>query len=329
MTTMSLPPEAAALVRQCLGEGWSAAPLRGDASVRAYYRVSSADRRSYILCYYPPELRSQLRRFLAAYEAIAPLAHPPEVVGSSEAAVLQRDVGDRTLFDLLHEDREEGLRRYREAIDLLVEFQKAGAHEINPPFSAEFFATELEMAREYFVEKLMGAPSSPRLAELLRKIAENVAQHPYVLCHRDFHGENIHLIKGEIYLLDYQDMRMGPDAYDIASLLHDRAIARVIGLESELELLDYYAMKTNADAALRRRYFEALLQRSIKILGTFSRQPITRGKMHYLDFIPATLESVRRCLDELEDFRPLAELLPMDFSLDAARTRARELYEAQ
>ena len=54
--------------------------------------------------------------------------------------------------------------------------------------------------------------------------------------------------------------------------------------------------------SMRRRYFETLLQRSIKILGTFSKQPIMRGRMRYLDFIPPTLESVRRCLDELPEY---------------------------
>ena len=50
--------------------------------------------------------------------------------------------------------------------------------------------------------------------------------------------------------------------------------------------------------------------------GTFSRQPIERGKLHYLAFIPPTLESVRRCLDELPAMAPLAELLPMHIDVE-------------
>ena len=81
-------------------------------------------------------------------------------------------------------------------------------------------------------------------------------------------------------------------------------------------------------AALRQRYFETLLQRSIKILGTFSRQPIARGRMHYLDFIPATLESIQRCLEELPQYAALRDIFPLRFDPSAARERARELNEA-
>ena len=131
---------------------------------------------------------------------------------------------------------------------------------------------------------------------------------------------------------------MGPDTYDVASLLRDRGVARLLGEDTELELVDYYAewrsvgmpgrseLPHGERRSIRRRYFETLLQRSLKILGTFSKQPITRGRMWYLEFIPPTLESVRRCLDELPEYRPIGELLPMDFSADAARQRAERNY---
>ena len=108
---------------------------------------------------------------------------------------------------------------------------------------------------------------------------------------------------------------MGPDMYDMASLLRDRGVAEILG-DRELELLDLYGGD-------RHRYFEVLLQRSLKILGTFARQPIERGRLHYLDFIPSTLASVRRCLDELPEHGALARLFPMDFSLPQARERLK------
>ena len=120
---------------------------------------------------------------------------------------------------------------------------------------------------------------------------------------------------------------MGPDTYDLASLLRDRGVARIIGDDAELELLEDYRRRIGADASIRHRYFETLLQRSIKILGTFSKQPIARGRMHYLEFIPPTLESIRRCLDELPEYAALAGSFPLDFSIERARERARDLKE--
>ena len=112
---------------------------------------------------------------------------------------------------------------------------------------------------------------------------------------------------------------MGPDTYDLASLLRDRGVARIIGRDTELELVDYYGRP-------RERYFETLLQRSIKILGTFSKQPLVRGRLHYLEFIPATLDSIRRSLDELPQYAAIRDIFPLDFDLDRARERARSFH---
>ncbi len=329
MSSPALPAEAGAVLDDWLGGTWKVQALPGDASVRAYFRIACTDGRTFMLAYYPPEVRSQLQRFMQAYEAVSPHSRVPEVLQHSDAAVLQRDVGDRTLFDLIHDDHQEGVRLYRAAVDLLAGFQRSPGREINPAFTAGFFASELDMTAEYYVEKLMGVPAAVavRLDPFFRKLAENLTRHPYVLCHRDFHGQNIHVVNGVLYLIDYQDLRMGPDTYDMASLLRDRGVARLIGEESEIELVEYYARAAAAPESVRRRYFESLLQRSIKILGTFARQPITRGRMHYLEFIPPTLESICRCLDELPEFAALSDLLPMEFSIERARQRAETLKE--
>jgi len=324
MTQSALPEEAAAFLRECVGDAWSAEPLAGDASVRRYFRVKLQDGSTHMLAYYPREVRAQLRQFLDAYHAVLPHGSVPEVLRHSDAAVLQVDVGDQTLFDLLHRDRQQGIRLYRKAIEALVAFQRATSAEVNPPFSSDFFFNELEMTRAFYVEALMGVPkdSSGRLVPVFRRLTDKLARHPYVLCHRDYHGQNIHILNESLYIIDYQDLRMGPDAYDMASLLRDRGVARILGEDTELELLGYYG-DLRSDSGLRPRYFETLLQRSIKIIGTYSRQPIERGRLHYLDFIPPSIESVERCLKELPEFGDLAQVFPLRFSLDQARERVK------
>lgn len=338
-----LPVEAATALGSWLGEGWSAERLAGDASVRVYFRVTTGDGDVHMLTWYPAEVRHDLTRVLAAYRAASKHAYLPKLIEHSDAAMLQQDVGNATLFDLLHGNREEGIRWYRKAVTLLAYFQKAGAVDINPPFTGDFFFNELEMSRQFYAETLMGvsAEAAQGLKPLLRKLADNISRHPYVLCHRDYHGQNIHIFNDKLYLIDYQDLRMGPDTYDLASLLRDRGVARILGEETELELVDYYAewrlhglparseLPQGERRSMRRRYFETLLQRSIKILGTFSKQPLTRGRMWYLDFIPPTLESVHRCLDELPEYAPLAGLLPMNFSIAQARERAERIFHGQ
>ena len=325
----ALPDEAAAFLRTWVGDAWTVEPLPGDASVRRYFRIRLPDASTRMLAYYPREVRAQLDQFLNAYRAVQHHGRVPEVLQHSDAAVLQSDVGNETLFDLLHRDRKAALKLYRAAIDALVAFQRAGSCDVNPPFSSDFFFKELEMTREFYVDALMGEEeeSSRRLIPLFRRLTDSLARHPYVLCHRDYHGQNIHIVNSTLYIIDYQDMRMGPDTYDLASLLRDRGVARLIGEGEEMDLLAYYAQLRGADGDLRTRYFETLLQRSLKILGTFSRQPIERGRLHYLEFIPPTLDSVERCLRELPEFEELSGAFPLSFSMDQAQARARKLQQ--
>jgi aminoglycoside/choline kinase family phosphotransferase len=343
MTETALPADAAAMLRQWIGEAWTAEALPGDASFRRYFRIELPDGSTRMLAWYPVDVQSQLRRFLDAYASVKPTAYLPTVLHQSEGAALMEDVGDRTLYDVLHEDRAEGVKWYRKAITLLFYFQRAGGTDINPPFTAAFFRDELEMTREFYVEKLMGVPHEKtlELEPILKKLANNIARHPYVLCHRDYHGQNIHVFNDKLYLIDFQDMRMGPDTYDLASLLRDRGVARILGEDTEMDLVDYYAewravgvpgrteLPQGERRNMRRRYFETLLQRSVKILGTFSKQPVTRGRMWYLDFIPPTIESVRRCIQELPEYGALQQLLPMQFDVEAAKARAEEIFAGE
>lgn len=312
---VSVPEEVAHFLRSWLGDAWRANGLHGDASVRAYFRVATTEGAQYMLAYYPESVREGLVRFVNAYRAIGEHARVPAVLRHGDATIIQDDVGDETLFNLLLRDREEGLARYREAIDLLVAFQQAPeeARSINPPFDAAKFLSELQMTREFYVERLAGGAAGAELNEVFERVCNDIATHPYVLCHRDYHGQNLHLHNGVLYMIDYQDLRMGPDTYDLASLLRDRGVGEVIGRDGELELLAYYRERIGADEAIRQRYFANLLQRSIKVLGTFAKQAVERQRMHYLDYIPPALASIRVCCEELPEYARLLELLPMNY----------------
>lgn len=315
-TINALPQEMRDTLDEWLGpDRWSAEPLHGDASVRAYYRVEGEQER-YILAYYPPAVRPALDTFVRAYEAISPTTRVPRLIRAGGCAVLQADVGDDTLFDLLNRNRERGIVFYEEAIDLLVSFQQSPspAAALNPPFDSEKFGQELEMTLLYYVAELR-AVKDPQLHEELRAIfhelSEKVAGHPFVLCHRDYHGQNLHVNDDTLYMIDYQDLRLGPDTYDVASLLRDRGIAPVLGRKTERDLLDRYREKIGADVAMYQRYDECLLQRTIKILGTFAAQAVTRDRTHYLDYIPPALQTLRECVARLPQFERLTGVFPM------------------
>ncbi len=310
------PPELEAYLRATLGDGIAVDPLLGDASVRAYYRVTAPDGRRLMAAYYPEPVREVLGRYLSAWRAVRGRARVPNVVSHCEFAVVQQDVGDVTLFELLEREPERAYMLYRRSIDLLAQFQLAPAEagRINPPFTEQDFMRELEMTLEFWVRGMCGVADTRRLDRLrgcFRALTGAIARHPYVLCHRDFHGQNLHVFNNDIFVIDFQDLRMGPDTYDLASLLRDRGVARSLGFEAERELIDYYRDRAGSDCGLPRRYFETLLQRSIKIVGTFARQSIERERHHYLAYIPPTLESIRLCVNELPDYRDLLDAFPL------------------
>lgn len=310
------PRELVTYLRERLGERFEIEALPGDASTRGYFRISLPGGERLMAAYYPEPVREQIGRFVGAYGALSPVARVPRILHHGHCAIVQQDVGDLTLFEILETDAQKGRELYRRAIDLLVQFQSsADAGGINPPFTADDFRRELAMTREFWVEQACGISDPRRLERLTQwfdKLSSATSHHPYVLCHRDFHGQNIHLFNDEIFVIDYQDLRMGPDTYDLASLLRDRGIVRALGTDAEERLIEYYRERSGGDAGLRKRYAETLLQRSIKIVGTFARQSLTRRRHHYLAYIPPTLTTIRSCIEELPEYEGLLVEFPTE-----------------
>jgi len=79
-TAAPLPDEAADTLRGWLGTNWTALPLTGDASVRVYYRVRRYAGETFVLAYYPPEVRADLQRVMRAYRSVAKNAYVPRVI---------------------------------------------------------------------------------------------------------------------------------------------------------------------------------------------------------------------------------------------------------
>src|SRR5258706_8882845 len=121
---------------------------------------------------------------------------------------------------------------------------------------------------KHFLEAYRGAALTPAAREAIAAelaiIVEELAAEPRVLCHRDYHSRNLMLHDGSLYIIDFQDARMGPDTYDLASLLRDSYVDTA---DRELdELVAYFlALKGLPDAAEFRRRFDLMsLQRNLK-----------------------------------------------------------------
>lgn len=315
MSDREVPPQTRELLDRVMGPGWSVEQLRGDASSRIYWRVRRRDGTTAIASFYPEPIREGLDRALRAWQSLGVCTPLPRLLGWDGSGLVQEDVGDCTLISVLRQDRDRGLELYGVAVDLLAEMQNAppDGRRINPPFDRERFMIELDMTGEWYVERLAGATYGEELRQTFVRLADLLTSHPYLLTHRDYHGENVHVIDDRLVVIDFQDLREGPDTYDLASLLRDRGVARLLGRDAELELVNRWAERIGHDSVLQR-YHETLLQRTLKTIGTFARQAVERGRDHYLEYIPPALETVEICLSELDGWDRLEAEFPREWS---------------
>jgi aminoglycoside/choline kinase family phosphotransferase len=117
------------------------------------------------------------------------------------------------------------------------------------------------------------------------------------------------LSDASLYIIDFQDARLGPDTYDLASLLRDSYVDIA---DRELdELIAYFlALKGLADGEEFRRRFDLMaLQRNLKALGTFGYQTMTRRNPVYIQYMPRTLRYARSNLEKYPRFTRLRALL--------------------
>jgi aminoglycoside/choline kinase family phosphotransferase len=115
---------------------------------------------------------------------------------------------------------------------------------------------------------------------------------------------------GSLYIIDFQDARMGPDTYDLVSLLRDSYVD--LRPQQVDELIAFFcALKggTAPDVEFRRRFDLMALQRNLKALGTFGYMTTSRNNTVYIQYIPRTLAYVKTNLAKYPRFERLRGLL--------------------
>lgn len=197
-------------------------------------------------------------------------------------------------------EREAWLARAVDAAAAIAALPDPG---LNPPFDAALFRRELDLAREAVFDMLEARPLSAaeRAAHdgWADDLVEEILAHPRALCHRDFHGNNLFAAGERVAVIDFQDLRPGPDTYDLASLLWERTtLGWMTAADADRAIARFAAARRADPAALAARLPRVLLQRAWKAAGTFARA-IVHGKGDtYRRYLPAELELVARRLTD-------------------------------
>jgi aminoglycoside/choline kinase family phosphotransferase len=313
-------------------------PLTGDASDRRYFRVLIRDEAPQVLAVHPGPLEFARLPFVNVSKLLSAMPVPvPRIFGHSDelGIIALQDLGDVTLqAHLGAASPQEHDALYRQAVSFIDTLQRRGAELASSDyipygiaFDVEKLTWELQFFTKHFLEAYRGAQLTTAqrgaLAAEYASILEELASEPRVLCHRDYHSRNLMLHDGSLYIIDFQDARMGPDTYDLVSLLRD---SYVDFTESQVESLIAFFLalregrqpatdlsrrsEAKADPVEFRRRFDLMaLQRNLKALGTFGFQTTSRQNTVYIQYIPRTLNFARGNLVRYPRFARLRELL--------------------
>ena len=281
--------------------------LAGDASTRKYYRVSSNDRNYVIM---EDKQFINIDPNIACHKLFKDCGvRVPGFIRTfpQEGIIVEEDLGQTHLQDVRLKKQLDSY--YKEAVANIIKYQKSF---ISTSFTKEKFLSELEMTLKYYVMMYKGkdVKDKKHIDAFCVDLVDKMMAQPQALLHRDYHSRNIMIKDSELVLIDFQDARMGPYAYDIASLTIDPYIDVDSDFRNSL-IDDYYngikdIVKVTHQDYLKH-YSLCYLQRGIKMLGTFSYQKIEKGKDTYLKYIPATVENIKTISKQFVDWQPLIE----------------------
>jgi N-acetylmuramate 1-kinase len=298
-------------------------PLTGDASDRRYFRILFSDGESIVLALHAGAIDFEALPFANVGRLLTAMSLPvPTILGHSNALgiLALEDLGDVTLqAHLGAASAAEHAALYREAVSLVDRLQRRGRELESPqylPYQVVFDVDKLTWELNFFARNFLegyrgiGLPESHRaaLAEEWALIAGELSAEARVVCHRDYHSRNLMLHDGRLHIIDFQDARLGPDTYDLASLLRDSYVD-FTDVEVD-ELVAYFLALSNTPASDFRRRFDLMsVQRNLKALGTFGYQTTTRKNPVYIQYMPRTLRYVKTNLARYPRFARLEGIL--------------------
>ncbi len=323
-----MPPEHEALLiltrqqfPELKGIACAVDPIVKGGSDRKFYRLlwASGPYPSMVLMVYTLA-RSDNPKFVAATRRLAAHGvHVPEIYAFDEdkLCVWMSDLGEVDLHSLRVElwptRRQWYQATLREAgrIHDIAESSLSSADKnlLEPLFDEALYLWEQEYFLTHFVRGHLDRDPHDVIFDeahaALKKLRKRLAKEPRCLVHRDFQSQNVMLHADEVWLVDYQGLRLGLAEYDLASLLYDPYM--VITKDERKELLHYYAESRSLEfGRVLERFHLCAAQRLMQALGAYGNLSRNQGKPQFRQHIPAAVAN-------------LAEVCELEPSLSALR----------
>jgi aminoglycoside/choline kinase family phosphotransferase len=304
-----------------------------DASFRRYFRVSASvngEAGSMVIMDAPPD-KENSKPFVEIAGLLKDAGlRAPEVLAWDEARgfMLLTDLGARTMMQTI-DPAAPPLDLYINAVETLVEWQRASAPGVLPPYNEALLRREMELFPEWYVGQHRKITIDATMRKTLDDsfallIADNLSW-PSVFVHRDYMPRNLMVPDGDqagepigpqyLGVLDFQDAVYGPITYDIASLMRDAFLS----WEEDFCLdvtIRYWEKARKAglpvgdDFGAFYRGVEWMgLQRHLKVAGIFARLTLRDGKPKYLADTPRFINYIRSTCSRYIQLKPLLRLV--------------------
>lgn len=295
-------------------------PIPADGSPRHFSRlISAAGDALAVVMVNPPSTPMAERENLAYLNIGRHLSEKglcvPEIHGYhlESGWFIMEDLGNRHLQDVVL-SQTDPLTIYRDVLEQLVSLQVRGAEDFDLSWCCQTEVYDLIVMRRYesdyfrdaFLRGYLGLnDTGSELESAFVHLAENASKADCrFFLHRDFQSRNILISGRKIGFVDWQGGRMGPLAYDLASLLIDP----YAGLsEQQRDSLFYTYVQRVRDVnpdwaeSVEVGYPYLSIQRNLQVLGAFSYLTNTMQKARFETYIPQAVRSLDQQLDRTPD----------------------------
>jgi N-acetylmuramate 1-kinase len=307
-----------AWIKEQLGTTVSLEPVAGGASFRQFFRFKHQGQ-PYILMDVSADELAACQRYVTVTTQFAGIGlRVPNIYAASveRGWVWMEDFGDERLDKVLSADNADEC--YQKLTDVLVTLQRAPLDL--PVFGREPMVFAMRGFHDWFLLSWMDMQFNKAeqavLDSLYERLIDQAVNQPQRPMHRDYHCQNVlSLPGGELGIIDFQDAKIGPVTYDLASCLRDCYIdwpeSQVAAwMRGHYERLTEDRIIQGVSQDQFTQWFDWMgMERHLKACFTFVRKLLRDKDDHYMQYVPRTLRYVERAAAQYAELKPFHQLL--------------------
>ena len=243
--------------------------LRQEASDRKYYRIK-AKNISYVLTD-NFDKTDQSANFLYASKILKNSSvNVPEVLAFSEDLrfILLQDLGDESL-DINDEYKDEKILEM--ALEQLSKIYFTD-QDVLKSATKESLIAQTNSFIDFCRENMCSNDEINTIEILRNDLVHNLLNQQFMPSHNDFERRNLMMFEENLFVIDFQDLNMGPIGIDLASIMYEHSYEYPKVLIDDLleKHLKNNGLKASSEE-LKNMIMHALAHRSMRIVGAFNK----------------------------------------------------------